>query len=155
EYRLVNFPSLNGRTLYGMLMFSPSPPKGVGVPFYGNFGNLSNHFPLSVFFVKNGFDVLIFDYLSYCAFHRRSNPENQVEDGLAAVRYAYEFRRNRDAGVAILGQSLGGAVGIVVAAKDPRVKAVVIEAAFAGYRSMARKVLGRHIITWPLYPIAP
>jgi uncharacterized protein len=63
--------------------------------------------------------------------------------------------RNPGTGVGVLGQSLGGATAIVVMAKEPLVKAAVIEAAFASHAAMARAVLGRHIWTWPLYPIVP
>jgi uncharacterized protein len=55
----------------------------------------------------------------------------------------------------VFGQSLGGSTALVVMAKEPLVKAGVIEAAFATHAGMARALLGRHVWTWPLYPILP
>ena len=130
-------------------------PKGTIVHFHGNFGNVSNHFPLALFLLKHGFDVLAFDYEGYGASEGHPTPKHLVEDGIASVRYAEAHLRDPATGVGVFGQSLGGGVAIVVAAKEPLVKGAVIEAAFSGHAAMARAALKRHIITWPLYPIAP
>jgi len=55
----------------------------------------------------------------------------------------------------VLSQSLGGAVAIPAMAREPLARAAVIQAAFTNYRSISRDVLGRHVITWLLYPIYP
>ena len=71
------------------------------------------------------------------------------------MRYAQAHLRSGAHGVGIFGQSLGGATAIVVAAREPLVKAAVIEAAFSGHAAMASAMLARHWFLWPLYPIAP
>src|SRR5262249_20758792 len=78
-----------------------------------------------------------------------------VDDGIASVRYAQTHLRDPATGVGVFGQSLGGATATVVAAKEPLVRAAVIEAAFTSHAAMARAALARHILTWPLYPIEP
>jgi fermentation-respiration switch protein FrsA (DUF1100 family) len=152
---LVQYLSLNGKMLTALYFKTSQPPKGTIVHFHGNFGNVSNHFPLSLFLLKYGFDVLAFDYEGYGASEGKPSPKNIVNDGIASVRYAYDHRRDPATGVAVFGQSLGGATAIVVTAKEPLVKGAVIEAAFTGHAAMVRAALGRHIITWPLYPFAP
>jgi fermentation-respiration switch protein FrsA (DUF1100 family) len=152
---LVQYPSLNGKKLTALFFKTDRKPKGTIVHFHGNYGNVSSHFPLALFLLKQGFDVLAFDYEGYGASEGQPSPQNLVDDGIASVRYAQAHLRNSATGVAVFGQSLGGSTAIVVTAKEPLVKAAVIEAAFASHAEMARAALGRHVITWPLYPIAP
>ena len=141
---LVRYPSLDGKELTALYFKTDQKPKGTIVHFHGNFGNMSNHFPLSLFLLKYGFDVLAFDYEGYGGSDGTPSPKHLLEDGIASVRYAQAHLREGASGVAIFGQSLGGATAIVVAAKEPLVKAAVIEAAFTSHAAMARAMLKRH-----------
>jgi len=153
---IVQYPSLNGKKLVGLYFRAGQQPRGVVVHFHGNFGNMSNHFPAAIFLVKQGFDVLAFDYQGYGASEGRPSPKNLLEDGIASVRFAAGRAKERGAScVVVFGQSLGGATAIQVAAAEPLVQAAVIEAAFTSHRAMARDVLGRSLWTWTLYPWAP
>ena len=152
---LVRYPSLNGKELTALFFKTDQKPIGTIVHFHGNYGNVSNHFPLSLFLLKYGFDVLAFDYEGYGASEGKPTPKHLVEDGTASVRYAQDHLRDGAAGVAVFGQSLGGATAIVVTAQEPLVKAAVIEAAFSSHAAMARTSLKRHWLTWPLSPMAP
>jgi hypothetical protein len=153
-YALVYYPSLNGKKLYAFYFPAPTQkPLGVIVHFHGNYGNVSNHFPLAIFLTHFGFDVLSFDYEGYGESAGRPTMKNVIEDGEASVLYAYDHRRSEDEGVGIFGQSLGGAVGAVVAAKMPGVRAVVLESAFSSYRLMAQVALKRHWWMMPAYPM--
>src|SRR5438105_4764433 len=62
---LVRYPSLNGKELTALFFKTDQKPKGTIVHFHGNYGNVSSHFPLSLFLLKYGFDVLAFDYEGY------------------------------------------------------------------------------------------
>ena len=154
-HQIIEYPSLNGKSLTAILFPTPQAPKGTVVFFHGNFGNVSNHFPLCLFLTRNGFDVLIFDYEGYGASEGRPTPKTTVEDGIATVRYALTHNRNPEGGVAVFGQSLGGAVAVVVAAREPLVKAAVIEAGFTSYRAMTRYFHKQHHLAWVLYPFFP
>jgi uncharacterized protein len=153
EHEIVSYPSLNGKKLYALLFRSQGAPRGMIVHFHGNYGNLSNHFPLALFLVKAGFDVLSFDYEGYGASEGTPSAKRLVEDGIASVRFAQGRQRVPPRGVAVFGQSLGGAIATVVAAREPLVKAAVLEASFSGFRAMAGTVLKRHFWTWPLLPV--
>ena len=155
DYELVHYPSLNGKTLYALFFKSAVKPKGTIVHFHGNYGNMTNHFPLGLFLLKEGFDVLIFDYQGYGGSQGSPNRKKTIEDGLATVRYAQEHLRDPRTGVGLLGQSLGGAVGVVVMAQEPLVRGAVIEAAFTSYRGMTRTVLKRHWFTYPFSWVLP
>src|SRR5580704_2585746 len=103
---LVRYPSLNGKELTALYFKTDQKPKGTIVHFHGNFGNVSNHFPLALFLLKNGFDVLAFDYEGYGASAGKPTPKNLVDDGIASVRYAQAHLRDPATGVAVFGQSL-------------------------------------------------
>jgi fermentation-respiration switch protein FrsA (DUF1100 family) len=154
-YETIQYTSLNGKKLWALYFPTDQSPKGTVVHFHGNFGNVSNHFPLSMFLVKNGFDVIAFDYQGYGASEGHPSPKKIVEDGIATVRYAQAHLRNPQTGVVVFGQSLGGAVGVVTTAKEPMVKAAVIEAAFTSYSTMAKVALRRSAWTWVFSWIAP
>src|SRR4051812_16593697 len=114
DYQQVQYPSLNGKHIWAILMKTPQSPRGTVVHLHGNFGNLSNHFPLSAFLLQYGFDVLVVDYQGYGASEGKPSPRTTVEDGIASVRYAQEHLRTPGTGVVLFGQSLGGAVAIGV-----------------------------------------
>lgn len=154
-YEVLEFGSLNGKQLSAILFKTNSPPKGTVVHCHGNFGNISCHYMGSEFLTRYGFDVLVFDYQGYGASEGTPSPRETIQDGIAAVRYAQAHLRNPETGVVLLGQSLGAAVATVVAAKEPLVKAVVLEAGFYSYRSIARAALKKSMLTWPLYPFYP
>jgi uncharacterized protein len=148
KYETVQYPSLNGKKLWAIFIPTKKAPRGTVVHFHGNYGNISNHFPLSIFLIKHGFDVLIFDYQGYGASEGRPSPENAAQDGIATLRYALDHLRDPQTGVAAFGQSLGGAAAIVAVAQEPRVKGAVIEAAFSSYSQMAKEALRRSAWTW-------
>jgi uncharacterized protein len=155
QYDIVHYHSLNGKQLYALFFRTSQRPKGTVVHFHGNYGNVSNHFPLSVFLLKRGFDVLIFDYEGYGASQGRPTAKRTVDDGVATIRFAQQTLRDRSTGVVVFGQSLGGAIATVATAKEPLARAVVIEAAFKSYSSMGRAVLRRRILTWPFAWVLP
>jgi len=149
------FPSLNGKILYALWLPAKSAPKGTIVHLHGNFANFSNHFPLTLFLTRAGFDVLVLDYQGFGGSEGKPSPKHVVEDGIAAVRYAQRHLRTPGTGVGVLGQSLGAAAAVVVAAKEPLVRGVVVEAAFSSYPTMARAFIARIKWLWPLYPFHP
>ena len=153
RHEIVQYPTLNGKKLYGLYFPAQGAQRGAIVHFHGNYGNISNHFPLAIFLTQHGYDVLSFDYEGYGASEGQPKVKHLIEDGIASVRYMHA--RSTSVPIAIFGQSLGGAVGVVVAAEEPLVKAVVIEAAFTSYRDIARVALRRSAWTWIFSPWAP
>ena len=154
-YDVIQFPSLNGKNLYAIFFKTNLPPKGTVVHFHGNFGNVSNHFMQSQWLTRYGFDVLVVDYQGFGGSEGSPSPKNTVEDGIASVRYAQNHLRDPNTGVVVFGQSMGAAVATVVTAREPFVKGVVLEAGFNSYRAIARTVLKKSFLLWPLYPVYP
>src|SRR5688572_495211 len=68
---IMQYPSFNGKKLTALYFKTDQEPKGTIVHFHGNYGNVSSHFPLAVFLLKYGYDVLAFDYQGYGASEGR------------------------------------------------------------------------------------
>ena len=60
-------------------------------------------------------------------------------DGHAAIDYALSRPDVQGRPLYLYGQSIGGSIGIVVAAERAEVQAVVVESPFSGYRRIAAR----------------
>ena len=154
RYDTVHFPSTDGTELVGILMHATSPkPKGTVIQFHGNAQNVSSHFGYSYWLTAQGYQVFLFDYRGYGGSKGKPTEAGLVQDGIAAIEYV---RRRPDVDgsrLVVWGQSLGGAVAVASLARLPDrsgVRALILEDTFESYRSIARDVLRRHWLTWPL-----
>ncbi len=125
-------------------------PKAVVFFFHGNAENLSSHVLSSLFLLKAGYEVLIFDYPGYGLSTGDPSPESTVKAGRLYLDWLKLNRPNVP--WIVLGQSLGGAVALRVLGDTPKdipVKLVVIDSSFLSYQKVGRKALAGTWITWP------
>ncbi|MBK6879418.1 MAG: alpha/beta hydrolase [Elusimicrobia bacterium] len=155
SYEVVTYPSLNGKKLVGVYFKAQGPTVGTVVHCHGNAHNVSDHFPLALFLRKGGFDILSFDYQGFGASEGLPSPEGTIEDAVASVRYAVSRLAPGARGVVFFGQSLGVAVAVGAAAREPAVKALALEGGFNSYRVITRTVLRRSWILWPISALLP
>ncbi|MFO7899409.1 MAG: alpha/beta fold hydrolase [Planctomycetota bacterium] len=148
-YEAVTFSSGDGTTLSGWF-FPVDDPKGTIVHCHGNAQNMTSHWEFARFLPERGFNLLVFDYRGYGESGGSPGRQGTIADARAAVEYALG-RDDVDARrVGMFGQSIGGAIAIVVAAGDDRIRAVVIDSAFTSYRAEAAHTLRRNPVTWLL-----
>ncbi len=152
----VFFPSTDGVKLHGWILRPSGPAKGALLFLHGNAENLSTHVNAVLWLVKEGYLVFVFDYRGYGKSEGTPDIPGVNRDGIAALDQIFRIE-GVDAGrVAVLGQSLGGAVAVYAVANSPRkgdVKALIVDSAFAGYRRVVRDRLTSLIVAWPLaYP---
>lgn len=143
------FASADGTPLTGLWFpASPGPGKGVVVHFHGNAENMTSHFLFVYWLALEGWDVLAFDYRGYGASGGEKSLEGAVRDGTAALAYARARAGGRP--LAVLGQSLGGAVAVLALDRDggEGVRAVVLDSTFASYRRVARDKMRQLWLTW-------
>lgn len=156
----VYFLSKTGKRLHGWYFkASQRPPKGLILHFHGNAQNLSAHYLFLREATDKGYDYFIFDYEGYGQSEGTPSPENLILDGVAAIEWARAKSPNLP--MIIFGQSLGGNVAInslteflKTESRPSSIKALVVDSSFASYRSAARKVVSRHLLTWILQPVA-
>ncbi len=139
-YEAVTFASADGPALSGWF-FPADDPVGTIVHCHGNAQNMTAHWQLVRFLPARGFNLLVFDYRGYGESEGRPSRSGTVADAKAAVEYVLGRDDVDPERVGIYGQSIGGAIGAVVAASDERVRAAVIDCSFTSYRRMAAHAL--------------
>lgn len=131
-------------------------PKGILVQFHGNGANQSSHFAHFYAAIKDGYDLLTFDYRGYGRSDgKRATPAGTVLDGIAVLKWVKENRPHLP--LVVIGQSLGGAVlmrTLEELGPNFKVDLLVLDSTFASYRSAARRVMQKNWITWLLQPLA-
>ncbi len=142
------FETSDGVRLHGWwLPAAGGAPRGTVVHFHGNAENVTGHLVLVEWLPRAGYNVLMFDYRGYGRSQGRVTRAGTIRDGHAALDYALS-RPDVDPGrLFAYGQSLGGAVAVVVVAERPEIRALVAEAAFSGYRRIAARKL--RSMLWP------
>ena len=134
---VVWFAATGGPRLHGWWTAADGEPLGTVVYCHGNHANLTHHARFVAWLPSRGFNLLVFDYRGYGQSEGTVSRAGTVEDTLAAIDFALDRDPER---TVVFGHSLGGAVGIVAAARRPAVRAVVAESTFPSYRDAARGV---------------
>jgi len=137
RYEDVTFSTRDGQTLHGWLLPARTNARGAVVHFHGNAANVSAHVALVSWLPDHGYHVLMFDYRGYGRSSGRVTRAGTITDGHAALDYLRSRPDMQGLPIFFYGQSLGGAVAIVVAADRPEVAAVVAESTFSSYRRIA------------------
>jgi hypothetical protein len=115
----VRFPTADGLELAGWFVPAGADAKGTVLVFNGNAGNRAYRAPLAAALAARGLSVLLFDYRGY-----GGNAGAPTESGLAAdARAARAYVADRPdvdaARLVYLGESLGTAVAVGLAAEQP------------------------------------
>lgn len=154
----VAFSSSDGVRLHGWLLRPAGPPRGSIFVLHGNAENISTHVNSVLWLVKEGFAVFIIDYRGYGLSEGTPTIDGVHRDAEAALATLLTLPGVDPQRVAVLGQSLGGAIAIHLVATTPHKKAIrllVVDSPLADYRLIAREKLGGFFLTWPLqYPLS-
>lgn len=134
---------------------SPETNKVHILFFHGNAENVSSHFFFLYWLMERGYNYTIFDYPGYGGSEGEPNQRSTTETG----RFVLDTLQKKypDAAFLIFGQSLGGNIALYTAAErapEHRICGTIIESSFLSYKSIARRVLGRHWSTWLFQPLA-
>jgi len=143
RYEEVAFSTADGVKLSGWFLPARGRARGTVIHFHGNAGNITAHFPLSCWLVREGYNVLVFDYRGYGRSGGRVTREGTILDGHAALDYLLARDDLDPQRIVAFGQSLGGAVAAVVAAERKEIRAVVLDSTFSSYRRIGSLHLQR------------
>ena len=112
------FESPDGTKLHGWYVPHPSP-RAVLLFAHGNAGNLSHRFELlDVLSSELGVSVMIFDYRGYGRSVGKPTEEGILADARAARAWLAKRVGVEESDIVLMGESLGGAVMVDLAAKD-------------------------------------
>lgn len=143
--RPVTFETSDGRRLVGS-HFHHRAKRRVGVILFCHefTGNRWLFQPYADHLRDDGFDIFTFDYSNHGESETIDGyrlqqwvTEHEVEDVLAAIAYLSEHLDPPVDGIGLFGVSKGGSSGIVAAARDSRIKAVVTDGAFPTHSIVA------------------
>ncbi len=135
----------DGVALSGWVLRPEGEPLGTVLFLHGNAENMSTHVNAVLWLVRAGYRVVLVDYRGYGKSGGTPTMAGVHADALAAIDAVFGMTGVDGDRVAVLGQSLGGAVAIYAAAKSPhkgRIRALVVDSAFSGYREIAREKVG-------------
>lgn len=139
----VTFATRDGVRLHGWFLPAQGRAKGIVVHFHGNAANVTAHLSLVEWLPRACYHVLMFDYRGYGQSAGKVTRTGTIRDGHAALDYALSRPEAHALPLFAYGQSLGGAVAIVVAVERPEVRAVVAESTFSSYRRIAARHVRR------------
>jgi uncharacterized protein len=104
---------------------------------HGNGGNVTHRAgALMSLHRQAGVSVLIFDYRGYGRSEGKPNEQGILADARAARRWLAEREKIAESDVVLLGESIGGAVAVDLAAKDGA-RALILESTFDSIREVA------------------
>lgn len=143
-------------TVHGWLFKTQNKnPKGTFLFFHGNAENLTSHYAMMIWVVKQGYNLFIFDYPGYGQSIGTLNPKNVSAAGAAVTKWAES--RSDLAPLVLFGQSLGGNIALRAASEGLNIsqyKAIVIDSSFDSYKKIAQDRMQQLWLTWPLQPLA-
>lgn len=156
-YRDVRFKTADGLQLHGW--FLPADAKAAKPPactmlfLHGNAENVSTHIASIWWLPARGVNVFMIDYRGYGLSEGEPSIEGLHLDAEAAIETVLKMP-DVDAGrVVVFAQSLGGAVATTAVARSKhrgRLRALIVEGAFSGFRSIVRDKMASAWLTWPL-----
>jgi len=138
RFENVFFKTQDGVRLHGwFLPVQSDAAKGTVLHLHGNAANISGHLDFVSWLPEAGYNVLTFDYRGYGQSEGRISREGSLRDGAAALDYLRGRLDVDPKRIVIFGQSIGGAVAIVMAAQRPgQVRALAVDSAFTAYREI-------------------
>lgn len=153
-YRNVTLLTADGKKLNAWWLPAKDgvPVKGTVLHLHGNGGNMAWHLSGSWWLPEQGYQVLLLDYRGYGLSEGDPSLPAIYQDLDAAFDWLNAQPQVQGKPLVVLGQSIGGALGVHYLAEHPqqraRLKALVLDGVPASYREVARYTLGTSWLTW-------
>jgi hypothetical protein len=151
-YEDVWVQSVDGVLIHGWFLPAKGRASGTVMFLHGNAKNVSAYLKNVQWLPSHGFNVFMLEYRGFGNSHGKPTLPGVLADvdaGFSALLSRRDVDRQR---IVIYGQSLGGALAIYYVghtAFRPYVRALVVESAFASYRTITTEKLASFWLTWP------
>lgn len=140
-YESVYIPMGEEEYIHGWWMPSESSEAPVLLYLHGNGGNVGTNLPRAERFHSVGFSVFLIDYRGYGKSEGRfPNEERVYEDAQAAWRYLVEEQNISPDNLYVFGHSLGGAIALELANRQPEIPGLIVEGSFTSIKDMATHI---------------
>ncbi|MGX1200448.1 alpha/beta hydrolase [Marinobacter sp. MBR-105] len=163
EYEDIYLKTADGETLHGWWLpaLTDEPAKGTIYFLHGNAQNVSAHILNAAWLPEQGYNVFTIDYRGYGQSTGAPDIEGALHDVETGLRWLAHQEHTEDRPLYLLGQSLGGALGIALASEwtqrneQPALDGIILDGTFSGFRYIAREKLDQFWLTWPFqYPLS-
>ncbi len=138
------FQAADGTKLHGWYVTHDSP-KAVILFCHGNAGNVTNRADIMEKLHDLGASVLIFDYRGYGRSEGKPNEAGVLADARAARAWLAKRENIKESDIVMMGESLGGAVAVDLAAKEGA-KGLVLISTFTSLPDLAA-------YHYPIFPV--
>ncbi|MGA0845037.1 MAG: alpha/beta hydrolase [Luteolibacter sp.] len=159
DYQDIRFQSADGTKLHGWFIPAHGAIAKATVIFsHGNAGSIGHHLGFVMWLVEAGYHVVMFDYRGFGKSAGQPDRRGMIDDVKAAIAHAARIPSVDRFRLISYGHSLGGAKSLTAIGESPvrGLRAVVVDGAFASYRTMAQRVagqLGERLVTDELAPL--
>ncbi|WP_041656507.1 alpha/beta hydrolase [Marinobacter nauticus] len=163
DFEDVYLDTADGETLHGWWLpaLTDEPAKGTIYYLHGNAQNVSAHILNVAWLPEQGYNVFTLDYRGYGQSTGAPDIEGALHDVETGLRWLAHQEHTEDRPLYLLGQSLGGALGIALASEwtqrneQPALDGIILDGTFSGFRYIAREKLDQFWLTWPFqYPLS-
>lgn len=163
DFEDVYLDTADGETLHGWWLpaLTDEPAKGTIYYLHGNAQNVSAHILNVAWLPEQGYNVFTIDYRGYGQSTGAPDIEGALHDVETGLRWLAHQEHTEDRPLYLLGQSLGGALGIALASEwtqrneQPALDGIILDGTFSGFRYIAREKLDQFWLTWPFqYPLS-
>ena len=156
DYQDVFLRSADDTRLHAWVIQPKGPPMGTILFLHGNAENVSTHFRATLWLIDRGYRVVALDYRGYGLSEGKPDVPEVYTDIAAAAQWVNKRFRNgplsNNHPVYLLGQSLGASLAIKYAELDNNFNdhfdALIVEAAFTRFGSIAKHVASNNWLTW-------
>lgn len=125
------------KRLHGWWIPAPSPTSDVLLYLHGNGENIGANLEHAHRFHQLGFSVLLIDYRGYGRSEGKFPTEAQVyQDAQVAWDYLVQQRGIKPQHIFLYGHSLGGAIAIDLAVRNPEAAGLIVESSFTSLLDM-------------------
>ena len=126
--------------LHGWWIPADKPNAPVMLYFHHNAINIGANVSQALQFQKLGYSIFLFDYRDFGQSDGDFPTEPQLyEDAQAAWNYLTQARKIPSNRIVIYGHSVGGAIAIDLAVKQPEAAALIVQSSFTSMRDMTKR----------------
>src|SRR5690606_15438823 len=150
EYEDIYLDTADGKTLHGWWLpaLTEAPAKGTVHSLHRNAQNVSAHLLHPAWLPEQGHHLLTHHHRRYGQSTGAPDIEGALHDVETGLRWLAQRHADSDHPLYILGQSLGGALGIALASEwvqrdeQPELNGIILDGTFSGFRYIAKEKLG-------------
>lgn len=153
DYEDVHLVAPDGVRLHAWYLPARGEPRGTVLFLHGNAGNVGTHLASVYWLPAEHYNVLLLDYRGYGASGGSASIAGSLRDIETALGWLVARPEVQAHGLAVFGQSLGGALAVYAVAHSryrSHIKALIVDSAFSSYRGITREKLAEFWLTWPL-----